>query len=458
MDLFGDNTFESEDQMLKVWGETLKDANLRHISYTDFVLLMKGQKRDTKGNSLRSSMTGLALAPEGLAAVLEITSEDEDDPLGSSSEKKIPVAPPVDEPDKSAVNIPKSPGHTRNSLGSTNRVPTGVSNSAPATPVHAGKRFGDFELDSPVSMDDCEDSRLVTPLASSYNQVFRGDLTPPQTPVRGPADYVTPTGAKGTMEPLSLSKLIPLELSLPMSTKPMSMSERGRSTSMDESESKQAHLRKNLMFQRVSSRRMGTSESDTAKVIEDKTKTPLVVNRALYRAHREFRHSITEASKRFEDEQMRRAKETLRAQAIASGQTGRASLVMSRGQGMSDESIKGFLKTTLEERQKKMDKANRRGGRGRPDRKKIISDMSGMMGGSGPTHATVAVKAAANATYRKDALSKVQENETPLRKPTKPGEFRKTNYNPFQRRGSMDASPKELSVIAKPNRSSSVDL
>lgn len=179
----------------------------------------------------------------------------------------------------------------------------------------------------------------------------------------------------------------------------------------------------------------------TVKVIEDSTKTPLVVNRALYRSHREFRHSLMEATKRFEHEQMRRAEETLRAQE-KSRVNRRASLVMRRGQGMSESSIKGFLKETLDERQKQMDQANRRGGRGRHGRKKTISDMSGMMGGPALPQARAKIQTIVDSTPTK--------SENLLRNPTKPGEFRKTNYNPFQRRISLslvESPTREVGVI-----------
>ena len=113
----------------------------------------------------------------------------------------------------------------------------------------------------------------------------------------------------------------------------------------------------------------------------DETKTPLVINRNLYRAHRNFRHTLTEACKRFEDEQIRRAKETLRAQESAAGAKHTASLVMRHGAALDMASVKKFLTVSHEEQQKLVDQANRRGGRGRHSRKKTTSDMSGMLGG-----------------------------------------------------------------------------
>ena len=427
--------------MLKMWGDSLKDVNLRFINYDDFVLLMKGQKRDA--NDSRRLRSSLSASFTALHAVPEITSEEEEDhemqvnPLSSLNMKEFPVASSSDQLDESAVSNPKLLDIAANSPGSKQSVPPGGSNSAPETPVHFGKRFDDFEEESPLSMDESGESGRVTPVS-----VFRGDLTPPQTPVRGPADYITPTTAKATLDPQLLSKITPPDLTLPMS-----VMARGRSISLDENESKQAHSRKSTMRQR-DSRPTTIPESNTDK----NPKKPLIVNRELYRAHREFRHSIMDASKRFEEEQMRRARKTLQAQAITTEQQ-RASLVMRRGQGMSEESIKGFLKKTLEERQKQMDKANRRGGRGRHGRKKTISDMSGMMGGPALHQTTAKVMQNSPVTTHTETISLVQENENLLRKPTKPGEFRKTNYNPFQRRCSpvLEFSVKEESEPRNPS-------
>mmetsp|Transcript_11866 Transcript_11866/g.21915 ORF Transcript_11866/g.21915 Transcript_11866/m.21915 type:complete len:1141 (-) Transcript_11866:103-3525(-) len=458
MDLMGDDTFENEDQMLKMWGESMKDVNLRFINYEEFVLLMKGQKRDRESRPfLRSSL-------EGLAAVPEITSDDEDvhTPHGSFIELEFaPVAilPVNNETNEviAAARKPKlspkeaSPVPVGSSPGRKSLLRMG-SNSAPATPVHFGKRFDEIEQsDSPLSMDEGESGRksLKTSFTEQYGfQIPNLDLTPPQTPVRGPADYVTPTVARATINPQLISNLSPPDLSFPgTNTLHMSMI-RGRSVSLDEKDTllEEAETRRSMMFKRDSRRAMAIPEhthnvSDIDRVIEDKTKTPLVVNRALYRAHREFRHAVTEACKRFEDEQMRRAKETLQAQEGAKCSAG---LVMRHGQALSDQSIKTFLKKTLEEQQKQVDQANRRGGRGRRSRKKTISDMSGMMGGPEP-EATVAVRrtvdeatVAAGKTVdeepKKEALAPVKENENLLRNPTKPGEFRRTNYDPFQRK------------------------
>ena len=185
-----------------------------------------------------------------------------------------------------------------------------------------------------------------------------------------------------------------------------------------------------LNLKRDSRRAMAIPEhthniSGIDRLIEDKTKTPLHVNRKLYRAHREFRHAVTEACKRFELEEMRRAEVALKAQEFGAKRT--AGLVMRHGQGLSEQAIRDFLKKTMDEQQKQVDQANRRGGRGRGSRKKTISDMSGMLAGPSSIESTTHLDAP-----REEVLAPVNEDENLLRNPTKPGEFRKTKYDPFQ--------------------------
>eukprot|EP00581_Thalassiosira_minuscula_P016918 CAMPEP_0183712476 /NCGR_PEP_ID=MMETSP0737-20130205/7589_1 /TAXON_ID=385413 /ORGANISM="Thalassiosira miniscula, Strain CCMP1093" /LENGTH=1146 /DNA_ID=CAMNT_0025941093 /DNA_START=245 /DNA_END=3681 /DNA_ORIENTATION=+ len=453
MDLMGDDTFENEDQMLNMWAESMKDVNLRIINYEDFVLLMKGQKRD---RVLRASIEGVA---PPLAAVPEIPVEDEEDhstvqtPLSSFNEKEFLVARPLSETNEMLAKkpklTPKASPHDADENSPGRKAPIFVrmgSNSAPATPIHFGKRFDEIEqADSPASMGEDVFLRRSLPNDQPGFQLPNLDLTPPQTPVRGPTDYITPTVGRNVMDPALIAHLTPPDLSLPGIGTSLTSLSRGRSVSLDEKDTFTSNLeaesRRSMMFKRDSRRAMAIPEhthnvSNIDRVIKDETKTPLVVNRALYRAHREFRHAVTEACKRFEDEQMRRAKETLRAQESASAKH-TAGLVMRHGQTLSEQSIKNFLKRTLEEQQKKADQASRRGGRGRRSRKKTVSDMSGMMGGPAALPEATATRretAAVIEVHKKEALAPVKENENLLRNPTKPGEFRKTNYDPFQRK------------------------
>lgn len=463
MDLLGDEAFDSEDDMVKCWAESMKDVDCKTalITYEDFVLLMKGQNRDKP--SLRRSIT-MNMEPTDMQDLLSPVPEHdaEMDEEADESEEFPRAVGQSDSFDRS--DIERSPSiELENALlaGSPKKVSflRQGSNSAPATPNHIGRRFDDIEQNSPPLLNLSSDALDQDGVRFAPGTIVRMpdlNLTPPQTPVRGPSDYVTPTVGRPSIDPKLMSKLAPPELNLPLpasfDTTPAALSSRNRSTSMDEKETlaskKAAEMRKNLLFKRDSRRAMPIPEhthnkSDIESAIQDKELTPIVVNRKLYRAHREFRHAITEACKRFEAEQIRRAKETLRAQENG-GAKQTAGLVMRHGQGLSEASIKNFLKKTMEEQEKLLNESTRRGGRGRRSRKKTMSDMSGMFASPVPADDTNLRSSAGHASQNTTVelptvekpknLAPVKENENLLRNPTKPGEFRKTNYDPFQRR------------------------
>ena len=105
-----------------------------------------------------------------------------------------------------------------------------------------------------------------------------------------------------------------------------------------------------------------------------KNKNGLTVNLQLYHAHRQMRLSVLEASQKFEEDQARRARDTL----IARKQAG---LVMRHGHKVqvTSEAIRKYLKENKAEQQVLVEKANKRGGRGRRNRKKTVSDLNAML-------------------------------------------------------------------------------
>lgn len=108
-------------------------------------------------------------------------------------------------------------------------------------------------------------------------------------------------------------------------------------------------------------------------------KSALAVNRQLYRAHRQMRLSVLDACKRFEEQQATRARDTLMKEKVKEAMG--AGLVMRHGTKfqVTSDAIRTYLEDAAAEQQALVDKANRRGGRGRSARKKTISDMSAMM-------------------------------------------------------------------------------
>merc|ERR1719410_513666 len=93
-------------------------------------------------------------------------------------------------------------------------------------------------------------------------------------------------------------------------------------------------------------------------LIHDESKTPLVVNRSLYRAHRQMRIGVLEACKRFDEwQQFRLQQEHQRRNLPAAG----AGLVMKHGttEKLTTEAIRKILQDRQKEQQKLLDKANK---------------------------------------------------------------------------------------------------
>jgi len=131
-------------------------------------------------------------------------------------------------------------------------------------------------------------------------------------------------------------------------------------------------------------------------VMEDNTMSPLMVNRAIYRAHREMRLGVMEASKRFEEKQKRhelnkKLEEAGKRDGLGPG----IALVMRRRPGSvghGSEELKPPHKEVHDEQEQEhaaeskksaeeaaLDSASTRSGRPRRNRKKTCSDMTGML-------------------------------------------------------------------------------
>jgi hypothetical protein len=401
-----------------MWGQT------SHIKYEDFVLLMKGQKKWDGANSLRSSRQGV----QG-SALHDILEDEEDDGTLYGSFVMGESSPQLD-----SMLAEISPNFPPDSPGRSSTI------------LHHEKRVVGVD-ESPRGVN--EDALPTLSFTEQYSEFTMANLTPPQSLVRGPSEYVTPSVGRESCHPKLVSHLSPPLLPLPgmmpgsralhssfvrgpLTDFPIVLLTRGRSVSLDEKDTfkEDAESRKSHDSYQAMIPEHLTCLSHVDRVVQDKTKSPLVINRTLYRAHREFRHTLTEACKRFEDEQMRRAKESLKAQESA-GAKYTAGLVMRHGQALSDESIKKFLAETIEKQRKKVDQANRRGGRGRHSRKKTTSDMSGML--IEPTPLVTPEIGDWNKLAKQEALDPIEEddNQNVLRHPTILGEFRTTSYDPF---------------------------
>ena len=247
--------------------------------------------------------------------------------------------------------------------------------------------------------------------------------------------------------PLPLFKLSIPNLS-PKSTKSRYLIARGRSRSVDDNDSSD---------EKEVDKNQPSSKEVPDNVDNDESNSSLVVNRKLYREHREFRIALLEASKRFEDEQFQRTRAELQEKQKEDDTPHfGAGLVMKHGhaKGLSSKSIRKLMMQRHEEQQHLVEKATRRTGRrDRRARKKTISDMSGMIGGfkteKEPSNKNVSVVKAMYvspldnfADGKEEVKSITAQTEQNLhleiahRKPTIPGKFTKTN-DPFIQIGNV---------------------
>lgn len=115
------------------------------------------------------------------------------------------------------------------------------------------------------------------------------------------------------------------------------------------------------------------------KVVKDESMTPLMVNRALYRAHRELRLAVMDASKRFEEKQKTRNNRKIEGHGSEVDVLPLPALVMRRGTIASEtEPLPESKDEEITEEQ--LNSASQRGGRpNRNRRKKTVSDMTGLM-------------------------------------------------------------------------------
>jgi hypothetical protein len=498
MDLMGSDAAQSEEDMHRMWGDGIQAVKGQHarITYDDFLLLMKGQTKETPSHELELEASGSALVgtsrlhavPEAgasfnttgatrLSVVPETSMSFDDSPTEAKEHVTVRLAS-GDVAADGTINVVAEP---RMGLADSNQMPDGSpvqqTQSAPTSPADH-KRLLNMEMgiESPVSMDEDDDLIVASGPGVPGSSA---SLTPPMSPSRGAADYATPSAQRRAFVELSM-KASGLELpSLPIAglEKPPIYTRR-RSKSMDDDDSPEKVSYKGDDSKKLSAvaevaeviHDMILPETDHTHghghIIKDESKSALVINRQLYRAHRHMRLAVLEASKRFEEQQAEHAKEVILAAREEDDSHGmiQAGLVMRHGhkKQVSSQAIRSLLETNRIQQQALVEKANRRGGRGRRSRKKTISDMSGMLSSMGAEDFnSIAQKALAEPLIPGDT-SKLYEDIEPepnaeeepagvsdsalddlaeqgsLRAATVPGEFRKTS-DPFGRQGRYGA-------------------
>jgi Serine/threonine protein kinase len=419
MDMMGRDDAESEDELRAMWTSSMKACKCHdssQITYEDFLLLMKGQTVQHKDLSPRPY---------------------------------IPLNPPLPKMPVSLLNAGGSLDvlHEMSDSNETEDDAEPDSGALAAKVVKPQFGFGSSRSyeDQPISMDDEDDNfdeKLSEAADKQVQMQMTGNFTPPQSPVRSPKDFVTPT----TGERFNISPDLKL-LGHSMPELPDSRDfSRRRSKSVDDQDYlssprqdvDQDHptvvpdiRRAMLLPEHSSGKHLDTD-------VHDDKLTPLVVNRKLYRAHRQMRLAVLEASKRFEEEQLKRTKAELQQAQQPDGRHFGAGLVMKRGKKkeVSSDAIRRLMIERQSKQKTMVDIAARKGGRGKRVRKKTVSDMSAMLSALPTGQISVP-------TPVKEDHSSEDEAELTLHDITKPeptvlGVFRKTK-DPFQQMGKQVA-------------------
>jgi len=352
MDILGSDIEGNTDAINTMWGDSMKVCRCRgsgKITYEDFVLLMKGQTKEEVCEEPCVFKT-LDLVPEGIK---------------KTTPTKYPASPKI-----TPVKISVSP--------------FGGFLESPSTSSTLGLGY-----DGPLTIE-CDSDEEITPCSKSKDLNW---LTP--TVVLNPKTQINTDTCKAI-----LTNISPCSKFRPPLPDQLNISElsRQRSRSVDEADTS-THIsscqeKTNKTTLPLTSklpklppggsirRAILLPHNDFGNI--DETQTPLVINRKLYRAHRQLRLAVMASSKRLEEEQMRRTRMELRQRKEQMNTTGiqtGAGLVMKHGhiRESSSESIHLLLKQRQLEHEAKLTNASLRCGRGRRTRKKTTSDMSSMM-------------------------------------------------------------------------------
>jgi len=375
VNLVGSNDMASELEMREMWTESMENvgSTQQHITYDHFLLIMKGQTE----KAVIQHHIDLDLRPKHLESVQEL---EDDAPVEDTAASTTATAEITNTNDAAVPRVKMEIPDGTKGLG----LPT----SNEVQPKRDDSRF----LLSAASDQKSLPNLGVAPMYESEGS-FLGPETLKNPSPPAPAPSLS-RNATWPSPPVNIAKKVDVKNALPFIPKP-SVSMRGRSKSLEgeyaeynRSDSTMEDISDDIESESnpsktelgVDTRRALTlPERHDAIQGELANKSALTVNRELYRAHRHMRISVLEASRQFENKQAIRARDTLMKEQVKEAMG--AGLVMRHGTKLqvTSEAIRTYLDETMAEQQVLLEKANRRGGRGRRTRKKTISDMSAMM-------------------------------------------------------------------------------
>jgi len=377
--LVGNDDMATEQEMRQMWTESMNNvgSTQEHITYEHFLLIMKGQtEKAVKHHHIDRDLrpTQLESVPEQedeLHASDTASATETSEVTNATANPASPLSPTKTSASKT-VKIVDAPGLELSPSRDKARFLLSEASNQTSLPNLRAAAMYDSEGSLPAM--ESPSMRASMP-ASSQNATWS---TPPDT------------GANNA--DAERLKLVKNAISFP--PKP-SVVTRRRSKSFGNEEAAAARpdsptedfLEDVEATANLSKSELGV-DARRAVVLPEKhdaiqdelaNKSALYVNRELYRAHRRMRISVLDASRRFEEKQAIRARDKLMKEQVKEAMG--AGLVMRHGTKLqvTSEAIRKYLDEAMAKQQVLLEKANRRGGRGRRTRKKTISDMSAMM-------------------------------------------------------------------------------
>jgi calcium-dependent protein kinase len=336
VNLVGNDELHNEKDMRQMWRESMKNLNSTqaHITYNDFLLLMKGQVHEAYSNVMHQPQPALSPLLEdvpvvdGTGMVVGVGEKN----VGPPSSEEVRLGNRVD-----TITTEEDASHFLNK------------SSLDESSLHSLPNLGAAPM--------YESSHSLTPNSGSISKnvstvSFSEAMNMPDIRLRAPHTVLNP-----------------------------SIVTRIRSQSLEEDNYLAVEDANIETSPKDSRRALNLPEHASKQTTKDElsNKSALAVNRQLYRAHRQMRLSVLDACKRFEEQQASRARDTLMKEKVKEAIG--AGLVMRHGTKfqVTSDAIRSYLDEAQAEQQALVDKANRRGGRGRSARKKTISDMSAIM-------------------------------------------------------------------------------
>jgi Ca2+-binding EF-hand superfamily protein len=343
MDLMGSDGLQSEEALRQMWGDSTKAVHSQgaRITYTDFLLLMKGQTKDS------TNVTKLDVVHE--IELMESKSES-DTPSSQLRQDEEQL--------QNQFLISKSASHT------PSRIPS--IRSAPSTPVNHKPIAGAEDAESPFVLGaDIAPGLLVPPLSPRHILAQEGLLEP--------SIAARPDGYKRRSQSIDEKATSPLA----------------------EGDSLVFKHDFQLMADAVNHLTLPETDHEhhdqfVHMIGADGSKSNIQVNRTLYRAHRHMRLAVMEASKNFEEQRAAHARDVLLARNAEEEKIHKqAGLVLRHGmkKQVSSEAVRKFLQDDEQQQQELVAKATKISGRvggKRSQRTKTISDMTAMMSSMDP--------------------------------------------------------------------------